>query len=67
MTKNKALRLSQTNSDTVADGNDTVALHPEPVAEDQPMSFEAKSQIFRSDTELTADSVSLLDWYRLPF
>jgi hypothetical protein len=62
-----ALHLSRSNSDTLADGNDALVLHPESAAEDQPMPFEAKSQILQSDPEPTAVSVSLLDWSRLPF
>jgi hypothetical protein len=63
----QALRLSRTNSNASVDGHNTLVLHAESVTEDQPMQFEAKSQIPRSDTELTAVSVSLLDWSRLPF
>jgi hypothetical protein len=63
----QALRLSRTNSDASADDNNTLALHPESMAEDQPVPFGAGSQIPRSDTELTDVSVSLLDWSRLPF
>jgi hypothetical protein len=57
----QAFRLSRTNSDASADDTNILAPRPESAAEDQPASVGVTSQLPRSDTDVTAISISVLD------